>query len=182
MEYETNVRAGFSRRMVEYRGRVLKRHPGERVRQYVLVLGDGDVDSCDDAEIGFALGLTPIYLREYDPAAFLTDPAAAPFAVLAAGDAQQRKKALVAALRLILARGGTRKGELLQSAERLAAIRMDAPTIQDARKESGMNELEAVADFYGRGLLRGDGRRPGDPPPWPGRGSGRGPGRGPGRR
>jgi hypothetical protein len=33
VEYETNVRAGFSRRMVEYRGRVLKRHPGERVRQ-----------------------------------------------------------------------------------------------------------------------------------------------------
>lgn len=138
LEYERRPGPGMARRMLEYRSQIVNRHPDKRLWQYVLVLGDGLVDSCDDNVTGFTLGLRTVYLREQDPARFLVHPASAPLAVLCAGDEVVRQRSLTAALKLILTHGGDDAQSLLWSAVRLAAIRLDANTINQAWKESGM--------------------------------------------
>jgi hypothetical protein len=90
VECQTRPEPGMALRMLDYRFRIMQAHPKERLRQYVLVLGEGAIADYDDPEARFRSGFETIYLRERDPAELLTDPRLAPFAALA-GDAASAK-------------------------------------------------------------------------------------------
>src|SRR5450432_2994133 len=80
VEYETEPDAGLVQRMYDYRGRVMRRFPGRRITQHIIVLGGGQVRGHDDFEAnGFALDLKVIYLRDCDPASFMSEAFLAPF-------------------------------------------------------------------------------------------------------
>ena len=63
--------------MLVYCGLIMRTYPGNRLTQYVLVLGGGGrIRGHDDlARYGFALDLIIIYVRELDPALLLGGPA-----------------------------------------------------------------------------------------------------------
>ena len=67
--------------------------------------------------------------------------------MLARGRRKQRERSFAAALRLIRDSGHPWSGELLQTAETLALIRLDADTIDRIRKENGMS-IQPLVDHY----------------------------------
>jgi hypothetical protein len=149
VEYMRTPPADLAVRMIGYRASIMRAHPGVRISQHAIVLGEGRVRSADDPENGFSLGLRTIYLRECDPAPLLSVPGLAPLAVLAQGDRQARARSLVAAVNVI--QSGTESGpgqaQLLEAAAVLATIRLDGLTIDEIRRESGLS-VESIADFY----------------------------------
>jgi len=147
VEYETSPRNGLVTRMFNYRGRIMEQHPKAYLTQHILVLGNGRIRGHDDVRNGFILDLRIIYLRECDPADFLKDPVLAPLAVLARGRRKQRERSLAAALRLIRDSGHPQTAELMQTAETLALIRLDATTIDRIRREHGMS-IQTLVDHY----------------------------------
>jgi hypothetical protein len=148
VEYQASPDDNLVQRMYDYRGRIMRAYPGMRLTQYVLVLGAGTFRGFDDLPtFGFALDVRVIYLREHDPAEFLTDPQLAPFAVLARGSRAVREKSLAAAFRLLAESRHPRRRVLLQVTEALARIRLDDVTIARIEKENGMS-IEPMVDFY----------------------------------
>jgi hypothetical protein len=147
VEYETSPRKSLVTRMFNYRARIMILHPNMLLTQHVIVLGNGRVHGHDDVRNGFLLDLRVIYLRERDPAEFLTDPVLAPLAVLARGRRKTREKSFGAALRLIRDSNHPHAGELLQTAETLALIRLDPSTISRIRKENGVS-IQPLVDHY----------------------------------
>jgi len=147
VEYETCPRKSLITRMFNYRARLMVLYPNLHLTQHVIVLGNGRVHGHDDVRNGFILDLRVIYLRERDPAEFLTDPVLAPLAVLARGRRTTREKSLGAALRLIRDSNHPHAGELIQAAETLALIRCDPSTIARVRKENGMS-IQPMVDHY----------------------------------
>ncbi len=145
-EYARDAEPDLAIRMAAYRVRLMEKHPGSSIRQIAIVLGDGRVASCDDPRSGFALGLQALYLRECAPETLLSDPHLAPLAVLAS---QASGRELATALSVI--RTGTTPGPqqdaLLEATAVLATIRLDGPTIDRVRRETGMT-VESIADFY----------------------------------
>jgi len=157
VEYIRSPAPDMAVRMIGYRAQIMRYHPNLQVSQYAIVLGEGRVRSADDPENGFQLGLRTIYLRECDPELFLTVPGLAPLAVLARGDQATRARSLASAVNLIQSQPGPQQSQLLEAAAVLATIRLDGPTIDVIRRESGMS-VESIADFYsetevGRELL-----------------------------
>jgi hypothetical protein len=157
VEYIRSPAPDMAVRMIGYRAQIMRYHPNMRVSQHAIVLGEGRVRSCDDPENGFQLGLRTIYLRECDPALFLGVPGLAPLAVLAQGSREIRAQSLASAVNVIQSAPGPQQGQLLEAAAVLATIRLDGPTIDQIRRESGMS-VESIADFYsetevGRELL-----------------------------
>jgi hypothetical protein len=157
VEYMRSASPDLGVRMIGYRSQIMRYHPNMRISQHAIILGDGRVRSVDDPANGFTLGLRTIYLRECDPALFLGVPGLAPLAVLAQGDRESRARALFRAVSVIQAQPGPRQAQLLEAAAVLATIRLDGPTIDLIRRESGMS-VESIADFYsetevGRELL-----------------------------
>lgn len=71
----------------------------------------------------------------------------APLAVLTRGRRERRERSFAAALRLIRDGGHPGAGELLQTAETLALIRLDRFTIDRIRKENGMS-IQPLVDHY----------------------------------
>jgi hypothetical protein len=147
VEYESCPRRTLVTRMFNYRARIMTLYPRARLTQFVIVLGDGRVRGHDDVSNGFILDLRVIYLREHDPAEFLHDPVLAPLAVLARGRRKARERSFSAALRLIRDSGHPWTGELLQTAETLALIRLDETTIARIRKENAMS-IQPLVDHY----------------------------------
>jgi hypothetical protein len=147
VEYETSPRPGLIVRMFNYRARIMTLYPRARLSQHVIVLGSGRVRGHDDVKNGFILDVQVVYLRERDPAEFLHDPVMAPLAVLARGPRRRRERSFAAALRLIRDSAHPRTGDLLQIAETLALIRLDAITIRRIRKENGMS-IQPIVDHY----------------------------------
>jgi hypothetical protein len=157
VEYMRSPSPDLAVRMIGYRSQIMRYHPNMRISQHAIVLGEGRVRSVDDLDNGFTLGLRTTYLRECDPALFLSVPGLAPLAVLAQGDRETRARALVRAVSLIQTQSGPHQAQLLEVAAVLATIRLDGPTIDLIRRESGMS-VESIADFYsetevGRELL-----------------------------
>jgi hypothetical protein len=157
VEYMRSPSPDLAVRMIGYRSQIMRYHPDMRVSQHAIVLGEGKVRSADDPDNGFTLGLRTIYLRDCDPALFLDIPGLAPLAVLAQGSRESRAYALARAVNLIQTRSGPLQAQLLEAAAVLATIRLDGPTIDVIRRESGMS-VESIADFYsetevGRELL-----------------------------
>jgi hypothetical protein len=77
-----------------------------------------------------------VYLRDRDPAEFLTDPALAVPAFLGRGSPRQREHVLGRALRLITASGHPQMSELHLRALFLATLRLDRTTIDRIWKEN----------------------------------------------
>ena len=147
IEYETSPRRGLIARMFNYRARIMMLYPRTRLTQHVIVLGNGRVRGHDDESNGFILHLHVVYLREREAADYLKDPVLAPFAVLTRGRRAARERSFGAALRLIRDSGLPDTGQLLQTAETLAAIRLDPITISRIRKENGMS-IQPLVDHY----------------------------------
>jgi hypothetical protein len=147
VEYETAPGKDLVTRMFNYRARIMSLYPKAHLTQYIIVLGNGRVRGYDDLRNGFTLDLRIIYLRDCDPAEFLKDPVLAPLAVLARGRRARRERSFSAALALIRDSGHPQSGELLQAAETLALIRLDAATIDRIRKENGMS-IQPLVDHY----------------------------------
>jgi predicted transposase/invertase (TIGR01784 family) len=151
VEYETRPRADLARRMFEYRARIMMHHPDAQFTQYVIVLGDGVVKGHDDLErFGFMLDLRVIYLRERDPEEFLSSPELAPLAVLARGSRAVRERSLAAAFRLLKNSSHPRVIDLRLSAELLAGIRLDRPTIDRIARECDMDisDIRPMVEYY----------------------------------
>lgn len=148
VEYETRPDAGLVGRMYDYRGRIMRQHPGMRLGQFVIVLGEGHVRGHDDlATTGFALDLQVIHLREHAPADFLADPVLAPFAALARGSRREREASLGAAIRLLRDSGHPHTAELVKVTEALARIRLNEATISRIRRENAM-DLKPLLDWF----------------------------------
>jgi hypothetical protein len=148
VEFETSPGSDLVQRMLDYRSRIMYRHPGYHLTQYIVVLGSGLVTGFDDLErLGFALQVKVVYLRDCDPQEFLRNPAMAPFAVLARGSRAERERSLGAALRLIRDSGHPQKRVLLQVLDGLAGIRLDRATVERTEKENGMS-IEPLVEFY----------------------------------
>ena len=76
VEFETSPGSDLVQRMLDYRSRIMYRHPGYHLTQYIVVLGSGLVTGFDDLEqLGFALQVKVVYLRDCDPQEFLGNPA-----------------------------------------------------------------------------------------------------------
>jgi hypothetical protein len=151
VEYETSPGPDLARRILEYRARIMKHYPDAQFTQYVIVLGNGLVRGHDDLErFGFALDLRVIYLRERDPAEFLTSPELAPLAVLARGSGAVREQSLAAAFRLLKNSSHPRVIDLRLSAEMLAGIRLDRPTIDRIARECGMDisDIRPMVEYF----------------------------------
>jgi len=74
--FETSPGSDLVQRMLDYRSRIMYRHPGYHLTQYIVVLGSGLVTGFDDLErLGFALQVKVVYLRDCDPQEFLGNPA-----------------------------------------------------------------------------------------------------------
>jgi hypothetical protein len=147
IEYETSPRKSLVPRMFNYRARIMTLYPKTRLTQHVIVLGNGRVRGHDDVSNGFILDLRIVYLRDRDAAEFLQNPVMAPLAVLTRGRRERRERSFAAALRLIRDGGHPGAGELLQTAETLALIRLDRFTIDRIRKENGMS-IQPLVDHY----------------------------------
>jgi hypothetical protein len=151
VEYETSPGPDLARRMLEYRARIMKHYPDAQFTQYVIVLGNGVVKGHDDLErFGFVLDLRVIYLRERDPAEFLTIPELAPLAVLARGSRAVRERSLAAAFRLLKSSSHPRVIDLRLSVEMLAGIRLDRPTIDRIARECGMDisDIRPMVEYF----------------------------------
>jgi hypothetical protein len=70
-------------RMLNYRGRIMREHKDMSLTQCALVLGEGRLQSRDDPEVGFSLGLRTEYMPEVDRHEFLSRPGLAVLAELA---------------------------------------------------------------------------------------------------
>jgi predicted transposase YdaD len=148
VEYETEPRASLAGRMFRYRARIMDQFPDRHLSQYVIVLGDGTVRGHDDLRAnGFAVQLHVVYLRDQDPAHFLSDAVLAPLAVLARGSPKERAANLSRAFRVISTHHELDSSTLVQIAESLAAIRLPLDTIDQIRKETMMT-LQPFVDFY----------------------------------
>jgi len=138
IEFTTQPERDMAARMLEYRARIMRLEPGKILTQHVVVLAGGTVPrelvNGDD----FAMRLHVVNLRDHDPGELLTDPALATLAVLArAPDVETRTKTLRTALELIHQRAAPeRRGDLLNVATVLAAIHLNADTIDALAREN----------------------------------------------
>ena len=145
VEYQRNAGPGLALRMLEYRAAIMAANPGDRLRQAVVVLGDGSLDSIDDGR--FRLGCSVLHLRDVATEELLRTPTLAPLAVLGRGTEVDRAAAHLQALRLIRDQAGERLDELVETATVLATIRLHPHTIEKIRREADMT-VESIADFY----------------------------------
>lgn len=141
VEFVTTVESDLPVRMHEYRSRLMRRQPGWRLRQHVVVLGRGEVlETHGDEDHWYRLFVT--YLRDQDPKELLSHPSLAPLAVLARAASPAERAALLAeALEVIKDRepDETRRSDLIDTAASLARIRLQRPTIVELLgKESAM--------------------------------------------
>lgn len=148
VEFVRRVTPDLPLRMLDYRSRIMLQWPGQRVDQHLVVLAEGRLP--DVLIDGDALNhrIHVIYLRDCDPAGFPGTPALAPLASLAdAPDRAHRAQLLRRALEVIRDHAPPhRTVDLASVAIVLAAIRLDATTIETARKEAGMPiSLEGTA-------------------------------------
>ncbi|MFN8079541.1 MAG: hypothetical protein U0Q19_08240 [Kineosporiaceae bacterium] len=148
VEFVRRVTPDLPLRMLDYRSRIMLQWPGRRVDQHLVVLAEGRLpDVLTDRDV-LNHRIHVIYLRDCDPADFLGTPALAPLASLAdATDRAHRAQLLRRSLEVIRDQASPhRTVDLASVAIVLAAIRLDAATIETARKEAGMPiSLEGTA-------------------------------------
>ncbi len=127
-------------RLVEYRSAIMRQAPDSVLRQHVVVLAEGHVETelTDGSEFWCRFHVT--YLRELDPADLLTLPALAPLAVLARPPLGQRRTDVLREALQVIHRYAppTRVPRLAELATVLAAIHLDAATIESLGRESVM--------------------------------------------
>ena len=142
-EFVRQVEPDLGPRMLEYRARIMRRHPGMTLVQHVLLLADGTVpDRFGDEEYSFRLHVS--YLRDRHPKEFLATPSLAPLAVLAkAHDERARVVNFKSSLRVISGAGTSpsRIQELAGAAGALATVRLTSRTIKQIWKETLVNVL-----------------------------------------
>ena len=159
----------MTRRMLDYRARIMTLHPHHTLTQHVVVLAQGTVPPLlhDGQELTLHLHIT--YLRDQDPTTLLTDPALAPLAVLAhATNHSARVENLRHALTVInTVDDDHHRHDLVHTTATLAGIHLDPVTIEQLTKEAGMpftldedtvagRIIAATAEA--RGLARGEAR------------------------
>jgi len=103
--------------------------------------------SCDDPKNGFTLGFTTLYLRDSPPEPLRKGIALSALTALAQGDQGIRAEGLADAYQRIQELAGDDASALLEAADVLATIRLDANIIEQIREENGMT-VETIADFY----------------------------------
>jgi hypothetical protein len=163
-EFVRDTRDLTCTRMLEYRGRIMNCHPGHSLTQFVIVLADGRVPDHFEDPPQLSVHITVVYLRERDPADFLTDPALAPLAVLGRVVAPTTRADLLrSALTLIATVPDEHdRRELVQMCAVLAAIHLDPATIDTLTKEAGMRifleDTAAGRDIEARAEARAEAR------------------------
>jgi hypothetical protein len=158
----------MAHRMLEYRARIMRLEPDKTLTQHVVVLAGGTVPEHLIDGDDFAMRLHVTYLRQHEPAELLREASLAPLAVLGrAADVAARARTFRRALEVIHAKSPPeRLGDLVSVATVLAAIHLDAATIEDTGRETrmpislegtvGARALEERAES--RGQARGEAR------------------------
>jgi hypothetical protein len=140
VEFVRRPTSDLPQRMLEYRARIMGREPGRVLTQHVVLLAEGRVAARYVNGEEFAMRLHVTYLREQDPAELLADAALAPLAVLARSPSARARASTLREAFEVLARvtDPGRRQDLAGVASVLAAIHLDAATIELSGKEAGM--------------------------------------------
>jgi hypothetical protein len=139
-------------RMLGYRGVIQRRHRGEVLSQYLLVLEGGRVSEFIDPVLSwFWRRLGVLFLRDVDPEMLLAEPSLAPLAVLGRGDQKARVQVLGRALAVVRDEGGERATELRAFAVALARIRLEESTINNIVREVDVTPQEFMAEMIWNG-------------------------------
>ena len=146
-EYMRSPERDTAARIAGYRAQIMRHYPGVSICQYAIVLGEGRMQSCDDPENGFSLGLRTVYVRDADPEIFLSSPGLAVLSVLAKGDERTQARHLAEAMGLIGPLSESRRSALTDAALTLATITLSRSTIDLIREELGVT-IETVVEFY----------------------------------
>jgi hypothetical protein len=160
VEFTRRPEPWFAERMIEYRSRIMTRERGCALSQHVVVLDRGRAPRFVRDGDEFAMRLHVTYLRDHEPVEFLTDPSLAPLAVLARSTGiAGHVHALREALDVLAGVNDPRRREKLTGvASVLAAIHLDADTIERVTKESDM-PISLEGTVAGRSLeARGEAR------------------------
>jgi hypothetical protein len=146
VEYERRLSANeMVARMVGYRGVIQRRHQGEVLTQYLVVLRGGRVRGFIDPVLSwFWRRLGVIFLRDLDPEVLFSIPDLVPLAVLARGTPEEL---LLRSLAMIRKRGDGRGGELHASAITLAELKLSKDAITRVLEEVEMTPEEHVGNL-----------------------------------
>ncbi len=161
VEFVRRPARDLAARMLKYRARIMRLEPGVGLRQHVVVLAEGLVanETADGDRFFARFDIT--YLRQQSPAWLLSQVGLAPLASLGkVGRASDRPLILRDALEVIR-RGAPpeRARQLVDVAAVLAAIHLDAATIEAVGREAAMpislEDTEAGKVIAQRGRARG---------------------------
>lgn len=125
-EYVKDLTPDLALRMVDYRLRIRRRHPGVAIVQFVLVLRDGVVvpDRYDDPDGALTASWHVVHVGGLDRDRLLSTPTSAALAALARGSTRERAQALVDATAVIATLEPSRRRRLLDAAVTLASIQL----------------------------------------------------------
>jgi hypothetical protein len=139
-EYVKDRRTDLPLRMVEYRAQIRRRHPIERIVQFVLVL-DRTIfvpDRYEDPDGLMSVAWAVVTTADLDAHRLLGRPATAALASLAPGSRADRARALTDAADLIAEPEPSRRRRLLAAAATLASIHLPLLIIEAALQEATM--------------------------------------------
>ena len=158
LEYQCRAANDLVARMWIYFGSIMRWYPEAQITQYVLVLGKGRVeDPSDDTKRSFWKSVVMIFLREMDPAIFLSEVNLSPMAVLGRGTSEERTEVFKTALRSIQKEDPPCWRDLLDYATTLARITLDEATVEKVAEEFVMSDVmvqEFAGKIWGRALER----------------------------
>src|SRR3954469_22408032 len=139
-EYVKDRRTDLPLRMVEYRAQIPRRHPVERLVQFVLVL-DRTIfvpDRYEDPDGLMSVAWAVVTTADLDAVRLLGRPATAALASLAPGSRSDRARALTDAADLIAELEPSRRRRLLGAAATPASIHLPLLIIEAALQEATM--------------------------------------------
>lgn len=140
IEFVSHPTADLPHRLLQDRARLLRREPGCRLRQHVVLLAGGRLEHelTDGEEYWCRFHVT--VLRDLDPAGLLSAPALAPLACLGRlRHNEDRREVLRQALAVIHAGAAPgRAPRLAEVAAVLAAIRLDTDTVDSIARETSL--------------------------------------------
>jgi hypothetical protein len=149
LEYQCRAVNDLVARLWVYLGAIMSWHPEAQITQYVLVLGKGTVEEpSDETKRDFWKRVVVIFLREMDPAVFLSEVNLSPMAVLARGSLEERTEVFRTALISIQKENPPRLDNLLDYAATLARITLDKAKVRKITDEVVMSDV-MVQEFAG---------------------------------
>ncbi|MBK6872088.1 MAG: Rpn family recombination-promoting nuclease/putative transposase [Kineosporiaceae bacterium] len=127
-------------RMLEYRARIMRLEPTARLYQHVVVLAGGDVENELTDGDRFFTRFDVTYVRRQDPDELLSQVALAPLASLGAVQRTRDRRVILRRALQVIHDGAApeQARRLVDVAAVLAAIHLDAATIEEVGREAAM--------------------------------------------